>query len=170
LARVGQHVYAGQIIGYMGDSDPTPGHHVVDDGERVWPHIRLTAHDADGRRLDTDTMVLNAQRRQACHVGIGPWSVPIDPDAEIDDAVDVDTYVAGGWTLHRNGTVTAYGRSALILPPQDCVWSPSKPFGPGANGGDPPKYWGLPFDIETRFWVADAIAQEDLAPMTPRRR
>jgi hypothetical protein len=170
LARVGQHVYAGQIIGFMGDSDPMPGHHVAVDGDGVWPHVRLTAYDAGGARLDTDTMVLDAQRRQACHVGIGPWSVPIDPDAEIDEAVDVTTYTAGGWTLHRNGTVTAYGRSALILPPQDCVWAPSKAFGPGAAGGQPPQYWGLPFDIDTRYWVADATAQTTLLPHTPLGR
>ena len=148
-------------------SDPMPGHDIIED-QGVWPHIRLTIYDAVGVRLDTDTMVLDAQRRQACHVGIGPWSVPIDVDAEIERPLDFTTYTAGGWTLHANGTVTAYGRSALILPPQDCVWSPSKAFGPGASGGQPPRYWGLPFDIETSYWVAGARAQSDLLPPTPR--
>lgn len=167
LARVGQHVYAGQIIGFMGDSDPMPGHTVIAEGEAVWPHLRLSIYDADGTRLDADAMVLDAQRRQACHVGIGPWSVPIDPDAEIDEAIDVTTYIAGGWTIHTNATVTAYGQSALIVPPQECVWAPVKPYGPGAAGSQPPQYWGLPFDIDTRYWVADARAQTTLTPRTP---
>ena len=167
LATVGQHVYAGQIIGFMGDSDPMPGNHLIADGEAVWPHLRLTIYDADGTRLDADSMVLDAQRRQACHVGIGPWSVPIDPDADIDEPIEVTTYVAGGWTIHENGTVTATNRSALILPPEDCVWAPNVPYGPGAAGSQPPQFWGLPFDIETRYWVADARARTTLAPRTP---
>ena len=167
LARVGRHVYAGQIIGFMGDSDPMPGHTVIAEGEAVWPHLRLSIYAVDGTRLDADSMVLDAQRRQACHVGIGPWSVPIDPDAEIDEAIDVTTYVAGGWTIHTNATVTAYGQSALVVPPQECVWAPAKPYGPGAAGSQPPQYWGLPFDIDTRYWVADARARTTLAPRTP---
>ncbi|TDT18007.1 hypothetical protein BDK89_3621 [Ilumatobacter fluminis] len=167
LARVGQHVYAGQIIGFMGDSDPMPGHTVIAEDESVWPHLRLSIYDADGTRLDADAMVLDAQRRQACHVGIGPWSVPIDPDAVIDEPIDVTTYIAGGWTIHTNATVTAYGQSALIVPPQECVWAPAKPYGPGAAGSQPPQYWGLPFDIDTRYWVADARAQTTLTPRTP---
>jgi hypothetical protein len=168
LATVGRPIYAGQIIGFMGDSDPMPGHRIVRDDEPVWPHIRLSAYDVDGTPLDTDLLVLEAQRRQACHVGLGPWSVPKDrtTDRSRKD-VTVGTIVYGGWTIHRDGTVTAYGRSALILPPEDCVWAPSEPFGPGASGEKPPQYWGLPFEIETGFWVQSAVSDTATEPRTP---
>jgi hypothetical protein len=81
LAQVGRSVRAGQVIGFMGDTDPMPlnEHRGVDPDQPVWPHIRLTVRDAHGNRLDADKLVMAAQNRQACHVGAGPWSSPPDP-------------------------------------------------------------------------------------------
>ncbi len=168
LARVGTTVYAGQILGFMGDSDPMPGHSITADSEAVWPHLRLTGYAGDGTPLDTDLLVLQAQRRQACHVSIGPWSVPADTERDRSRRdVDVDTAFYGGWTLESNGTVTATGRSTLILPPEDCVWAPTVRFGPGAAGEEPDAPWGEPFEIGAAAWVTAALAQSDLAPVGP---
>jgi hypothetical protein len=168
LGRVGATVYAGQILGYMGDSDPMPGNSVVKAGEAVWPHITLTGYAADGSPLDTDLLVMQAQRRQACHVGIGPWSVPADPaaDPSRDDA-DVDAVLNGKWTVHADGRVTAEGRSTLIMPPEGCIWAPTDRFGPGAAGNTPPFLWGVPFGIPSEMWVADALDRGLLDATTP---
>jgi hypothetical protein len=181
LAEVGTPVWAGQIVGFMGDTDPMPSQeHVGVGDEPVWPHIRLRAVGADGTPLDADALVFAAQSRQACHVGIGPWSVPpIDPtiDPTIDglalrdrDDVFVSAILDGGWTLHADGTVTAVGRAALIVPPVDCMWAPQEPFGPGASGNRPPDDWGAPFAIDARHWVSGVLAADGDALAIPVRR
>jgi hypothetical protein len=79
LAQVGTSVRAGQILGFVGDTDPMPGGGRPKADEAVWPHLRLTIRDAEGTRLDADRLVVAAQTRQACHVGTGPWALPADP-------------------------------------------------------------------------------------------
>mgnify|MGYP002629143465 CR=1 FL=1 len=166
LGQPGTPVFAGQILGYMGDTDPMPSDEFrgIGDGN-IWPHLRLTILAPDGSMLDADTLVSAAQQHQACHVAIGPWSVPADPRlvgvsrAERGTA-NVSAIVNGGWTLHSNGTVTAYGRSALILAPEDCVWAPVEPHGPGGLGSWPAPGWGLPFKIPAEYWVAGMLADE----------
>ncbi|MFW2336474.1 MAG: hypothetical protein ACN4IE_21980, partial [Ilumatobacter sp.] len=169
LGQVGATVRAGQIIGYMGDTDPMP----YDEKHgaptsAVWPHIRLTIRDHTGLRLDTDSLVVAAQRSQACHVGIGPWSVPrderLDDDESARSSVDVDAILNGGWTLEDDGTVTAFGRSALILAPEGCEWAPGDSFGPGASGNQPPEEWDDDFVVPTRFVVAGALAGDAITP------
>ena len=164
LAQLGMPVFAGQVLGYMGDTDPMPSdeHRGTGDGD-IWPHLRLTILDDAGRMLDADALVVAAQQRQACHVAIGPWSVPADPrlvgvGASERGTANVSAIVNGGWTLHANGTITAYGRSALIVAPEDCVWAPVEPHGPGALGSWPATGWGLPFKIPAEFWVAGSGA------------
>jgi hypothetical protein len=172
LGRVGAIVRAGQILGYMGDTDPMPS----DENrgaptDAVWPHIRLTIRTHDGVRLDADQLVVDAQRRQACHVAIGPWSVPADSAltrqrrADRRGAVEVDAILNGGWTLEANGTVTAYGRSALILAPEGCEWAPDGDFGPGAAGNRPPEGWDDPIDIPTRFLVSGVLDADRVTPV-----
>lgn len=169
LGQVGQAVYAGQIIGFAGNSDPMPGRSVVEPGG-VWPHLRLVGYDVDGVRLDTDRLVLEAQRRQACHVAIGPWSMPAQPvEQRTARVARQHAYQNGSWTVHRNGTVTAIGRSALVLPSQGCIWAPNVAYGPGAAGAEPPYLWGLPFDVAGRAYVVAATAAVGLAPVTPLR-
>jgi len=175
LARLGTPVFAGQILGYMGNTDPMPAdeHRGTGDGD-IWPHLRLTILGPDGALLDADTLAARAQQRQACHVAIGPWSVPADPRlagvrADVRDQIEVSAILNGGWTLHRDGTVTAHGRSALIVAPEDCAWAPVAPHGPGASGSRPPEGWGAPFAIPARFWVTSGLAGEH-SPAAPLRR
>jgi hypothetical protein len=176
LAQVGVPVFAGQILGYMGDTDPMPSeeHRGLSDQE-VWPHLRLTIHDQDGVLLDADALVAAAQLRQACHVAIGQWSVPadarlagVDPGTRGD--VDVSALSNGGWTLHADGTVTAFGRSALILAPEDCTWAPPNSFGPGADGSRAPAGWGTPFTIPAKSWVTGMSNGDEFNPAALLRR
>ena len=99
----------------------------------MWPHLRLSICAADGTQLDADGLAAIALRRQACHVGLGPWSVPPDPSLEgavgadgqpIDDFM-VDAIFNGKFTIHDDGTVTASGKMTLIVPPEGCVWQPT---------------------------------------------
>ena len=173
LAEIGTSVWAGQIIGFMGDTDPMPSkEHLGVDEEPVWPHLRLRAVGADGNPLDADALVIGAQTRQACHVGIGPWSVPAVDGVAADarDELFVSAVLDGGWTLHGDGTVTAVGRAALIVPPVDCMWSPQEPFGPGAAGKRAPDDWGVPFAIRAHHWVSGMLAADGDALAGPVRR
>jgi hypothetical protein len=176
LGQVGTAVRAGQILGYLGDTDPMPSdEHRGTGTDPVWPHLRLTIRDRDGTRLDADLLLTAAQRRLACHVGIGPWSVPPDPrlddvDDDIRDDVEVSAILDGRFTLHSDGTVTAYGKSALIVAPEDCQWAPEEPFGPGASGNRPPDGWTDPFEIPSRYWVAGTFAGSQFVPAGLLRR
>lgn len=174
LAEVGTAVWAGQIIGFMGDTDPMPlKEHIGVDAEPVWPHIRLRAAGPDGAPLDADSLVVAAQIRQACHVGIGPWSVPPGlPSGSTTDREDVfvSAFLDGGWTLHADGTITAVGRAALIVPPVDCVWAPQEPFGPAASGNRAPDDWGAAFSILAQHWVNGVLAADADPRIAPVRR
>ncbi len=176
LAQVGTAVFAGQILGYMGDTDPMPSdeHRGVGD-EPVWPHLRLTIHDSDGTMVDAETLVQAAQRRQACHVAIGPWSIPADErlagvSRDFRSDVEVSALDNGGFVLHADGTVTAYGRSALILAPEDCFWAPADPYGPGAAGSAAPAGWGQSFAIPASHWVTGAVTTDVFGPTALLRR
>ena len=164
LARVGTVVRAGQVLGFMGDTDPMPAneHRGSAAGDPVWPHLRLSINAADGTQLDADGLAALALRRQACHVGLGPWSVPPDPSSE--GAVDadgqpvedytVDAILNGKFTIKANGTLTATGKMALIVPPEGCVWQPTLTYGLGARGGQPGLAWLTPITVSPRFWVS----------------
>ena len=156
LAQVGTQVRAGQVIGFMGDTDPMPSNESFGIGdEAVWPHLRLSIYDQDGTKLNADSLVAIAQRRQACHVVIGPWSLPPDRslrDLDLDDAV-TEPILSGSWTVHGDGTLTATGKSAQIVPPEGCTWSPTETFGFAAKGGTPKLDWGVPIEVPAQFWV-----------------
>ena len=168
LAQVGTQVRAGQVIGYMGDTDPMPSNENIGIGDEVvWPHLRLSIFDADGTKLNADSLLAMAQRRQACHVVIGPWSVPPDRsmmELDLDDVVTAPI-LSGNWTIHGDGTLTATGKSAQIIPPEGCTWSPSDTFGFGAKGGTPTLEWGVPIDVPAQFWVKSL--PETLPTATP---
>ena len=173
LAKVGTSVKAGQVIGFMGDTDPMPAleHRGLEPDAMVWPHLRLTIRDRDGAMLDADSLVAAAQFRQSCHVGIGPWAVPADPtleSADLDD-VDVSAVIYGKWTIHGDGTVTATGKSALIVSAADCTWAPTQAFGPGAGGSNPPLIWFVPVKIPPAYWVTGATTAST-TPIAPLRR
>jgi hypothetical protein len=170
LATVGAPVRAGQILGFMGDTDPMPSNELfgTSAGDAVWPHLRLRIRAADGTQLDADGLAVAAQRRQACHVGIGPWSVPADP--ALDGAVGadgqpladyvVDAILNGKFTIKANGTLTATGKMALIVPPEGCVWQPTLTYGLGARGGQPGLAWLTPITVSPRFWVSGSGVSE----------
>ena len=137
LARVGGAVRAGQVIGFLGDSDREPivttvapatdmtaaepaateaeaGTDPATDpaavglvNEPVWPHLRLTITALDGTPIDADGPVVQALFRQTCTVGIGPWSVPPNP-AVFDAPIGITNVPAGD--LAGNWTITASGQ------------------------------------------------------------
>ena len=135
LARVGTAVRAGQVIGFLGDSDRepinttvAPASDVAADGttgddavtdpasdpasgalvnEPVWPHLRLTITALDGTPIDADGPVVQALFRQTCTVGIGLWSVP--PNPAVFDGPIGDIEVPAG-DLSGHWTITASGQ------------------------------------------------------------
>jgi len=86
---------------------------------------------------------------------VGPWSLPPDRslrDLKLDDVV-TEPILSGNWIVHADGTLTATGKSAQVIPPEGCTWSPSETFGFGAKGGTPPLAWGGPIAVPAQFWV-----------------
>ena len=71
--------------------------------------------------------------------------------------------------LRADGTVTAHGRSALILAPEGCEWAPDDAFGPGASGNQPPDGWDDDFEVPVRYLVSGALSAEAFTPVGPLR-
>ena len=144
LAQVGTAVRAGQVIGFLGDSDRepinttvAPASDVTADGttgddaptdpaprhrrwstSRVWPHLRLTITALDGTPIDADGPVVQALFRQTCTVGIGLWSVPPNPavfDGPIGDIEVPAGDLSGHWMITASGQVQATGLAAVDL-------------------------------------------------------
>jgi hypothetical protein len=176
LARVGATVRAGQVLGFMGDTDPLPvgvradvptDPSVTLDPEAVAPHIRLTIFDLDGTAVDTYGPVIDALLRQSCTVVLGPWSAtPRDTPAE---PVDVDAGSGGSgtpsrWTITSTGEVVASGWAAMVGPDDSCPATPTEPYGPGAAGStDVPGHWATPIDLPTGIWVDLALQESGTA-------
>lgn len=180
LARVGTTVRAGQVLGFMGDTDPLPlgvRADVPTDAtveiptDAVAPHIRLTIGDIDGAPVDAYGPVIDALFRQVCTVGTGPWSSP--PNGAGHQPVTTETTdnrrdIDSEWVVTTTGQVTAAGWAALIYPSEDCTWAPVEARGPGAWGAaDVPASWFEPVDVPTSIWIALAAGTEPRAP-TPR--
>ncbi len=71
---VGSQVVAGQIIGYMGDSG---------NAEDSVTHLHFEFRDPTGLARPSYWSLRSAEARQACTIGIGPWSTPVlSPQAE----------------------------------------------------------------------------------------
>ena len=83
---------------------------------------------------------------------------------DLDDVVTAPI-LSGNWTIHGDGTLTATGKSAQIIPPEGCTWSPSDTFGFGAKGGTPTLEWGVPINVPAQFWVKSL--PETLPTATP---
>ncbi|MET0662556.1 MAG: hypothetical protein ABWZ42_05435 [Ilumatobacteraceae bacterium] len=188
LAKVGGSVKAGQIIGFMGDSDPLPPDVRADvptdatirlDPDAVAPHIRLTISELDGTPLDAYGPVIDALFRQACSVAIGPWIMP-PPDAGVAGAglagatietTDDDRAIDSQWNITASGQVTAAGWAAMIYPNEGCTFAPPDTHGPGAAGfGAVTLDWMAPVDLPTSIWVALAVRDELGSPPVPVRR
>ncbi len=182
MAVVGQSVRAGQVLGYMGDSSPLPlgiRSDVPTDAtvqiatDAVAPHIRLTIVDLDGTPVDAYGPVIDALFRQACSVGIGPWSgVPSgsDLDPVTTETTDDNREIDSEWVITETGEVTASGWAAMIYPSEGCGWAPPEKRGPGAGGPvDVPVAWLTPIDLPTSIWV-DLAVRDDTTLGVPMMR
>jgi murein DD-endopeptidase MepM/ murein hydrolase activator NlpD len=129
---VGDRVTAGQIVGYMGDSGNSEG---------SVPHLHFEIRDPTGAARPSYWSLRAAEARQACTIGLGPWSQPHPPaDDADDDATLVATvtplFGSGTWQVDTRGRVTATGDAALIRPSRglSCAAGPRVPFGTEAAG------------------------------------
>lgn len=173
LAAVGRTVYAGQIIGFMGDTDPLPpgvrakvptDASVVIDPDATAPHLRLSIVDIDGSPVEAFGPVLDALWTSTCRIAIGPWSVPPRDDRVEPvtvETTDDDRRVDSDWQITERGQVLATGWAAMINPSESCGWTPSIPFGPGGAGSDSvPAHWAVPLELPTGLWLELALASE----------
>lgn len=174
LAEVGSTVRAGQIIGFMGDTDPLPtgvredvptDSSVVIDPNAVAPHLRLSIIDVDGNPVDTFGPVVDALFSSACQAGIGQWSVPAQSAstaAVTVETTDNNDEVDSEWVITSTGQVQANGWGALISPSEQCTWVPAEPYGPGAGGSNQtPDGWGDEVDLSAQVWVSLARTSDD---------
>ena len=182
LAVVGQSVRAGQILGFMGDTDPLPigiRSDVPTDAtvqipiDEVAPHIRLTITDLDGTPVDAYGPVIDALFRQVCSVGIGPWSgirngLGLDP--VVTETTDDNREIDSEWEITSSGEVIASGWAAMIYPSESCGWAPPEKRGPGAAGPTTiPTSWMTPIDLPTSIWVELAV-RDDTSLAVPMMR
>ena len=132
--------------------------------------------------------LLAAEARQACTIGLGPWSTPsltseLDPDTNepIDaDPVDPATtepeptiwqtvvtpmYGEGQWIIDSDGRVTATGDAALIMPSRtlECAPGPATPFGTDAGGWDRFDDGALTGTVLEDADLADTVLDAELA-------
>jgi len=182
LAVVGQSVRAGQVLGFMGDTDPLPlgirsdvptDATVEISADTVAPHIRLTITDLDGTPVDAYGPVIDALFRQACSVGIGPWSglqggSGLDP--VVTETTDDNRKIDSEWEITTTGEIIASGWAAMIYPSENCGWAPPDKRGPGAGGPTSvPVSWTTPIDLPTSIWV-DLAVREDMSLTVPMMR
>lgn len=175
LVDVGRTVRAGQIVGFMGTSDPisTDGdHRFVDDDEPVWPHLRFAITDPNGAPVDAWAPLVDAVFRQSCTVGIGQWSTaPWFYPSGIDEAIEVAIDDDGGWQILPSGVVHAVGDAALVYPTDGCQWTPELPYGPGARGSaDVPEGFYDEIELPLVHWIAALKDAGEVRPGAPIRR
>ncbi|WP_276967081.1 M23 family metallopeptidase [Desertimonas flava] len=128
--RLGDRVRAGQIIGYMGDSG---------NSEHSVPHVHFEIRDPAGAPHDPYWSLQAAERRQACTIGIGPWSNPVHIGAPSENVASTTVrplWGNGSWSIDSQGRVTATGDAALISPSRGlgCLDGPTVPHGTDAAG------------------------------------
>ncbi len=174
LAEVGNTVRAGQIIGFMGDTDPIPvgvrGEVPTDDTvyldpDEVAPHIRLSIVDLDGTHVDAYGAVVDSLFRSGCNNGIGRWSVSAQSDSfdeVVIETTDDDNDIDSEWIITSSGQVQAAGWAALINPNESCDWVPEQHYGPGAAGFDNvPDHWADPIALPTDVWLQVALTGDE---------
>lgn len=173
LGKLGQTVWAGQIIGFMGDTDPIPvgvrGEVPTDssvylDPDAIAPHIRLSIHEVDGTPVDAFGPVVDSLFRTGCQTGIGRWSIPPQSsthDAVVIETTDDDDEIDSEWIITSTGQVQASGWAALVSPGTPCNWVPADHYGPGAAGANNvPDHWAAGLDLPTGIWLQLALSGE----------
>ena len=182
LAVIGRTVRSGQVVGYMGDTDPLPlgiRSDVPTDAtvqipiDAVAPHIRLTITDLDGTPVDAYGPVIDALFRQVCSVGIGPWSGPqsgLGLEPVTTETTDDSRGIDSEWVVTSTGQVNASGWAAMIYPSESCGWAPPEKRGPAAGGPTTvPVSWITPIDLSTSIWV-DLAVRDDTSLAVPVMR
>jgi hypothetical protein len=182
LSAIGQTVRAGQILGFMGDTDPIPLGVRVDvptdatvsiATDAVAPHIRVTMVDIDGRPLDAFGPIIDALFRQTCHVVIGQWSLTANGsghDPVTVETTDNDNTIDSEWVITSTGQVTASGWGALVNPSEGCRYAPEQAFGPGRGGAAVGSLrWVNAIELSTDVWIALAL-QDETAVVGPVHR
>ncbi len=177
LAEVGRAVRAGQVLGFMGDTDPLPLGIRADvptdatveiDPDAVAPHIRITMVAIDGQPVDAFGPMIDALFRQSCRVMIGQWTVPANGtghDPVTIETTDDDNKIDSEWVITSDGRVHASGWAALVNPSENCGYAPDTAFGPGAGGSDRGLvHWLTPIDLPTDVWIALALQDETGVP------
>ena len=174
LARVGETVRAGQVIGFMGNTDPLPSGVDAAREESGTAHIRLEIYDLDGRALDAYGPVIDALFLQTCAIGAGPWSMPENGAGHAPFSVAPeasDATVESRWSFTGTGQVTASGWAALINPQDSCEAVPAEAHGPGAAGPlGTPSSWASPIQLPTAMWVTLAMTADEVGPNQFLRR
>lgn len=181
LARVGLTVRAGQVLGFMGNSEPLPlgiraevptDATVSIDPDAVAPHIKISIVEIDGTPVDAFGPLIDALFRQTCSVAIGPWAMP--PNGEGNwpvtiETTDNDRTIDSEWVIGGAGRVTATGWAAMINPHDGCPYAPAEPHGPLAAGSNNvPLNWLVPIDVPTSIWVQLAAENAARSPSRPR--
>jgi hypothetical protein len=182
LATVGMTVRAGQILGFMGDTDPLPigvradvptDRTVVIDPAAIAPHIRITISGPDGNPIDAYGPVIDALFGQSCTVGTGPWSMPPADQGVwpvVVETTDNQRTIDSQWLITAAGQVHATGWAAMINPSPGCNFVPATAHGPGGAGSrDIPPDWITPLRLPTATWIALALADDDGAGLLVRR-
>jgi len=177
LAVIGQTVRAGQVLGFMGDTDPiplgvradVPTDSTVEIAEdAIAPHIRVTMVDIDGHPIDAFGPIIDALFRQTCHVVIGQWSVPSNGsghDPVTIETTDDDNGIDSEWVITPTGQVTASGWGALVNPSEGCQYAPEQAFGPGAGGAPVGSLrWLNEMKLPTNLWISLALQDETTVP------
>jgi hypothetical protein len=167
LARLGETVRAGQVLGFMGDTDPLPAG-VSRPDDTTTAHIRVSMFELDGRAIDSYGPVIDALFRQTCVIAAGPWSIPENGEGHAAVTVEVadpDPDVDSQWVVTPTGQMTASGWAALINPQDSCGSTPAEAFGPGGAGATTtPASWLAPLDLPTTTWVRLAVQTAEIAP------
>jgi len=167
LATVGTVVRAGQVIGFMGDTDPLPigvradvptDSTVQIDPDAVAPHIRISMVDITGAPIDAFGPMIDALFRQTCRVMVGQWSSVANGsghDEVVIETTDDDDEIDSEWVVTSTGQVLASGWGALVNPTEGCGYAPNTAFGPGGGGSAQGLlHWFQPLDLSTDVWVA----------------
>jgi hypothetical protein len=182
LAAVGKTVRAGQVIGFMGDTDPLPLGVRADvptdatvqiDPDAVAPHIRITMVDINGSPVEAFGPMIEALFRQTCHVMIGPWSSAPNGSNHVPTVIettDTSDDIDSEWIITSTGQVQAKGWATLVNAGTGCSYSPVSAFGPGAGGtGLGLLHWLNPLTLPSDVWVALSLQEDDNAPGLIRR-